>query len=240
MAAGSLALGFAAGSLSTLSPCVLPLLPVLLLGALQQHRWAPLALAAGLAVSFTAAGLLLAGLGFAAGLDEAALRAAAAALMLAVGAVLLSRRLQDGFARLAAPLTGGAGGALARWRFDGLGGQFLLGALLGLVWAPCTGPTLGAAVGLAASGDGLAQAATVMAAFSLGAATPVLALAYGGRRAMTARRQSLDGLARKAKPAMGAVLAAVGLLVLTGADKAIETWLLQASPAWLIALTTGI
>jgi cytochrome c-type biogenesis protein len=69
--------------------------------------------------------------------------------MALAGAVLLVPRLQDLAARLAAPLASGAGALIAR-RPGGLGGQVVLGALLGAVWTPCTGPTLAAAIALAA------------------------------------------------------------------------------------------
>lgn len=238
MSAANLAFGFLAGSLSTLSPCVLPLLPVLLGGALQQHRLAPLALAGGLALSFTAVGLFVATLGFAVDVDSGAIRFVAAGLMVVFGAVLASGRLQRLFARVAGPLTGGANGLLARMSGEGLAGQFLLGVLLGAVWSPCAGPTLGAAIGLAAQSGTAAQAAVVMVLFSLGATTPMLALAYGSRQALTQRRAKLARLAELAKPVMGAALLLVGLLIVSGLDKVIETRLTNTMPFWLVNLTT--
>ncbi|CAA7620150.1 cytochrome c biogenesis CcdA family protein [Magnetospirillum sp. SS-4] len=234
----NLAFGFLAGSLSTLSPCVLPLLPVLLGGALQQHRLAPVALAAGLATSFTAVGLFLATLGFAVGVDGSVIRSTAAVVMMAFGAVMLSSRLQRAMVVLAAPLTGGANGLLGRMPGNGLGGQFLLGILLGAVWSPCAGPTLGAAIGLAAQSGTTAQAALIMLVFSLGATAPMLALAYGSRQAVAARRHRLASLARLGKPIMGGVLLVMGLLVVTGTDKAIEAGLIAVMPTWLVAATT--
>lgn len=233
-----LAFGFLAGSLSTLSPCVLPLLPIVLTGALQQHRLAPLALAGGLAVSFTAVGLFVATLGFAAGIDAGGVRTAAAVLMAGFGLVLLNRRLQAAFAWAVGPLTGRANGVLARVGGNGLGGQFALGLLLGTAWSPCAGPTLGAAIGLAAQSGSAAQAAAVMALFSLGAAAPMLALAYGSRRAMTARRDRLARLAQWGKPVMGGALLVMGGLIVSGGDKAVEAWLAGAMPSWLVDVTT--
>jgi cytochrome c biogenesis protein CcdA len=235
---GSLALGFAAGALSTLSPCVLPLLPILLASAVQQHALGPLALAGGLAVSFAGMGLVTASLSLAVGLDAGLLRTAGAALMLALGLVLLVPALQARFAEAAGPVTGWAGAWLQRLPQAGLGAQLLLGLVLGVVWVPCTGPTLGAAVGLAAQRQSLPQAAAVMVVFGLGAAAPLLALAYGSRRAVLGRRDRLKRLAAVAKPAMGLVLVAVGVAVLTGLDKAIETHLTGAMPEWLLELTT--
>lgn len=233
-----LAFGFLAGTLTTLSPCVLPLLPVLLGGAVQQHRLAPLALASGLAVSFTAVGLFVASLGFALDVDAGAIRVTAAAIMAVFGVVMLSPALQSVFMRIAAPVTGGASGALARVSGAGLGGQFLLGLLLGAAWSPCAGPTLGAAIGLAAQSGTVALAAATMLLFSLGAVSPMLALSYGSRQVVAARRERMAGVAKWAKPVMGGTLVTLGLLIVTGFDKSIEAYLTAAMPLWLVDLTT--
>ena len=116
-AIGSLALSYAAGALSTLSPCVLPLLPVLLVSALEQHALAPLALAVGLSGSFAAIGILIASLGLGlGGLDADVLRYAAAALMAGFGIVLLIPDLQTRLTQIAAPLAGGVNRLLERPR----------------------------------------------------------------------------------------------------------------------------
>ena len=181
---GGLALSYAAGALSTLSPCVLPLLPIILFGALEQHAWGPVALAAGLSASFAGVGIFLASLAFNIGIDPTAFRLGVAALMLIIGIVLLVPALQSRFALAAAPVAMGGQALIDRLRPFGIGGQFALGVLLGAVWSPCSGPTLGAAIGLAAQSETAGRAAVVMAAFSLGATTPILALAYGGRRSL--------------------------------------------------------
>jgi cytochrome c biogenesis protein CcdA len=237
---GTLALSYAAGALSTLSPCVLPILPILLFGMMQQHAWGPVALAGGLSLSFATIGILVATLGFSIGIDPSVLRIGVAVLLLAMGIILLVPALQGRLAMAAGPMAGMGQASLDRLRVGGLGGQFLLGAGLGAIWSPCTGPTLGAAIGLAAQGESLAKAATVMAIFGLGAATPILVLAYGSRQALAVRRQRLMQLSQVAKPAMGAVLVAVGLFVITGFDKIAETYLTQAMPEWLLNLTTRL
>ena len=152
MTAGTLGLALLAGLLSVLSPCVLPLLPIVLGAAASERRAGPLALAAGVALSFVAIGLFVATIGFAIGLDGEKFRTAAAVLMIGVGVVLAAPNLQ---ARLAA-----AGGPISNWadqrinaiQSRGLAGQFGIGLLLGAVWSPCVGPTLGAASVLAAQG----------------------------------------------------------------------------------------
>jgi cytochrome c biogenesis protein CcdA len=233
-----LVLSFVAGVLSVLSPCVLPLLPIVLGAAATKQKWGPVALAAGLSLSFVVIGLFVATIGFSIGLDADVLRYVAAVLMLAVGVVLMVPRLQTAFAV--------AGGPLANWaheRLDGadtgsVGGQFAVGLLLGAVWSPCVGPTLGAASLLAAQGRDLGQVALTMFVFGLGAAVPLLALGIASREVMMRWRARLAAAGPGLKMGFGAILVAVGLLALTGLDKRVETALVEASPQWLTDLTT--
>lgn len=237
-ALAGLALSYLAGALSTLSPCVLPLLPIILFGSISRHPWGPVALAAGLSASFAVVGTVVASVGFAIGVNPAALRAGVAILLVVVGVVLLTPSLQAQVALATGPIASGAQSFVDRFQTFGLKGQFLLGAALGAIWSPCSGPTLGAAIGLAAQTDTAAQAALTMAVFGIGAATPILALAYGLRRAVLARRERLDWLARVGKPLMGGILIAMGVSILSGLDKTIETALTEAMPDWLVTLTT--
>jgi cytochrome c-type biogenesis protein len=105
MPMGTLGLAFLAGTLSVLSPCVLPLLPIVLGTAASEHRLGPVALAAGLALSFTAIGLFVATMGFAMGLDTDVFRTVSAILLIAVGVLLLVPRLQEQFAVAAGPVS---------------------------------------------------------------------------------------------------------------------------------------
>jgi cytochrome c biogenesis protein CcdA len=237
---GGLALGYAAGALSTLSPCVLPLLPIILFGALEQHASGPLALAGGLSASFAGVGIFLVSLGFSLGIDPTAFRLSVAALTLIIGIVLLVPALQSRFALVARPVASAGQALVDRLRPSGIGGQFALGMLLGAIWSPCSGPTLGAAIGLAAQRETTGRAAMVMAMFSLGAATPILALAYSSRQAIVARRDLLARTSRIAKPLMGAALVTVGTFVLTGFDKVVEASLTRAMPDWLVSVTTRL
>jgi len=237
---GGLALSYAAGALSTLSPCVLPLLPIILLGALEQHAWGPIALAAGLSASFAGVGIFLVSLGYSLGIDPTAFRLGAAALILIIGIVLLVPALQNRFALAAAPVAMGGQALIERLRPSRIGGQFALGMLLGAIWSPCSGPTLGAAIGLAAQSETADRAVMIMAMFSLGATTPILALAYGSRQAIVARRDFWARTSRIAKPLIGAALVGIGVFVLTGFDKVVEASLTGAMPDWLVTVTTRL
>lgn len=233
-------LSFVAGSLSTLSPCVLPLVPILLGTAATAHRFGPFVLAAGLTSSFTAVGVFVASLGASLDLDPALFRNVAAVLLIAFGMLLLSSQLQERFALAASGVSGAGQGVLSRLTLDGLPGQFVLGLLLGIVWSPCVGPTLGVAVTLASQGQSLAQVALVMALFGLGAGLPLVALGLVSRQAMLRMRGRLLAAGRIGKQALGALMLVLGAAILTGGDKRFEAWVLQAAPTWLVELTTSL
>lgn len=233
-------LSFVAGAITFLSPCVLPVLPILVGSAGREHRHGPLALAAGLVVSFVAVGMLITSVGAAVGLDGASVRTGAAALMLIMGVILLSSRMQGRFSLAMAPVASAADRFAQQPFLSGLKGQFAVGSLLGAIWSPCTGPTLGAAIGLAAQSEGQAQAAAIMTFFGLGATVPMLALAYGAQSLLARHRSRLLGAGSMAKTGMGLVLVLVGLTVMTGVDKQVETFLLQAMPSEWIDLITRI
>lgn len=237
---GAYGLSFAAGTLSTLSPCVLPLVPILLGTALAAHRLGPFALAGGLTVSFTGIGIFVASLGAALGLDQDTFRAGAAVLLIAFGAVLLSPWLQQRFAAATSGWSGAGNGLLARMTLDGLPGQFVLGLLLGLAWSPCVGPTLGAAATLASQGKDLAQVAAMMALFGLGAGLPLIVLGLMSRQAIVRICGKLLAAGKLGKQALGAVMLALGIMIVSGADRLFEAWVLRAAPEWLIGLTTSI
>ena len=231
-------LGYVAGVLSTLSPCVLPLLPILFASALAQHRWGPLALAAGLCATFTAVGLFIATLGPAVGIDAGVLRRVAAVLLVAFGLVLLVPALERRFAAATGAIGGTGDGLLGRLHGRGWRGQFAVGAVLGLVWSPCVGPTLGAASTLASQGRDLGRIAWLMLLFGLGAGTPLLAVGLLSRHAMDRMRTHLAAAGRWGRWGLGAILLAVGAAILSGADKRVEGWAVEHSPDWLTELTT--
>ncbi|MBP33644.1 MULTISPECIES: cytochrome c biogenesis protein CcdA [Methylobacterium] len=235
---GTVGFAFLAGLLSVLSPCVLPLIPIVLGTAAAEHRLGPVALAGGLAIAFTAIGLFVATIGFTIGLDGDAFRRAGAVLLLLLGVVLMLPRLQARVATAAGPV-----GAWAEERFGGFGsgglsGQFAVGLLLGAAWSPCVGPTLGAASLMAARGEHLGSVALTMLAFGIGAAAPLMLLGFVSREALLRWRGGLAAAGRAAKVALGAVMVVLGLLVLTGLDKQVEAAAVAASPDWLNALTT--
>jgi len=234
----TLGLAFLAGVLSTLSPCVLPLLPIILGAAASRHRFGPLALGLGLAGTFTIVGLFVATIGFSLGLDADVFRTAAAALMILIGAVLIVPLLDQHIAAVARPVSRWAERYLAGFSASGLKGQLGVGVLLGMVWSPCVGPTLGAASLLASQAKDLPRVGATMLLFGLGAASPLLAVGMLSREAMAGARTRLASAGRGLKAVLGVAFLLVGASIVSGIDKAIETALVDRSPQWLTALTT--
>jgi cytochrome c biogenesis protein CcdA len=233
-------LAFAAGALTILSPCVLPLVPVVLASATQRHRLGAVALAGGLIASFTIVGFVLAVFGTRLGVDSDQLRTSGALILGAAGVFLIIPGLQDLVARAASPLVAWAGERQQAFDHGGLWGQAAIGALLGLVWSPCVGPTLGAAIALAAQGQELPRVAATMAAFAMGIAAVLLVIAFLGRGLFTRIRSGLATKAKLAKAGLGGILLLVSILILTGLDRLIEAEFVLAAPDWLVQLTTSI
>ena len=236
--AATYGLALIAGVLTILSPCVLPLVPILMGSAVTAHRLGPWALACGVALSFTLAGVFLASVGASLGLDGETFRQVAALLLIVFGLILLSARLQVLLAAATTGLTGSGNALLSRITLDGLGGQFVLGLLLGVVWSPCVGPTLGAATTLASQGRNLAQVSLLMAVFGLGASAPMLLIGSLSRATLLRLRGSLNKAGQRGKQVLGIALLLLGALILSHTDHRLEAWLLDNSPAWLTALTT--
>ncbi len=231
-------LSFIAGVLSILSPCVLPLVPIIVGTALNTHRFGPYALALGLAISFTAIGVFLATLGDVLGIDQELFRSIAAWLLLMFGVVLLSTRLQAGFANMTSGLSGSGQQLLDKLSTDSLLGQFGLGLILGIIWSPCVGPILGATVTLASQGQQLGQVVIVMAIFGIGAGLPLILLGTLSRQVMMNVRGKLFAAGKFGKQALGGIMLLIGFMILTGFDKQVEAFLVGISPDWLVSLST--
>lgn len=235
---GTLGLAFAAGALTILSPCVLPLLPIVLSTAASKSKFGPLALGAGVVLSFVIVGLFVALVGFSIGLDGGFFRRVAAVILVFLGLILLLPAAQDRFSMAAAPISSWAQEILGGLFSNGVGGQFGVGLLLGTVWSPCVGPTLGAASLLASQGRDIFQVALTMIAFAIGVGVPLVIIGLLSRNVLQKSRGKVLATSRTFKSILGIILVGLGLLILTGYDKHIETALVAVSPDWLTHLTT--
>jgi cytochrome c-type biogenesis protein len=170
--------------------------------------------------------------------DPASFDAAQKAGKPAVGVILLVPRFQERLALAGAPLATWSDRHFRASQKGGLSGQISVGLLLGAVWSPCVGPTLGAASILAAQGRDLGEVAATMLAFGLGAALPLAALGLLSREALLRWRTHLISGGSHARMLFAIVLVAIGVMVLAGLDKRIETLAVNESPQWLTDLTT--
>jgi cytochrome c biogenesis protein CcdA len=138
-----------------------------------------------------------------------------------------------------APIANKGGQMMSRVSGKGLMGQFLVGLLLGLVWSPCVGPTLGVAIAAASQGESLLYSGLTFLVFSLGISTSLLIFAYGSRRVLGTRKRVFQKLALWAKPALGFLLILVGAMILTGYDRVFEAAVVDIMPEWLVGFTTS-
>jgi cytochrome c-type biogenesis protein len=235
-----LGLALLAGSLTTLNPCVFPLLPIVLGGALQGHKAAPFAMGAGMVAAFAALGLVVGVAGDALGLDPDHIRIAGAVLLIAFGVVMLVPALNERFTNLVTPLASGANNATTKLDSGSLLGAFATGGLLGMVWSPCSGPMLASALTLVATQGGAVRGTVLLGTFGLGAAAVLVAVAYASRAGFGRVRGWVLTHMNTVKKVFGVFVILVGVAILSGGDKWLEAQLVRVLPEGWIKLTTSI
>ncbi len=233
------ALAFIAGLLTILSPCTLPLVPIVIAGARARDARGPLALAAGLALTFGVVGGAFAAFGIEVGSSDGP-RIAAAALMVLIGGFLLVPSFAHALERALAPLAAWAGGRSSGGPAFGLAGQAGVGALLAVGWAPCAGPTLGAAMALAATGHSLPFAILTMSFYAAGAATALLAAGYGLKHLALNSRRRLASAAMIGRMMFGVTFVLTGIAIMTGFDHVLEAAFITHMPGWLVGFATRL
>jgi cytochrome c biogenesis protein CcdA/thiol-disulfide isomerase/thioredoxin len=205
---------FVAGVVTAISPCVLPVLPIVLAGGATGGRRRPYAIVAGLVASFTAFTLAATAVLSALGLPDDLLRNIAIAIVLLVGLSLLVPALGHVVER---PFQ-----ALGRRSPADAGGGFLLGASLGLLFTPCAGPVIAAVAALAATSRFSVESVLVTLSYALGAGVVLLLFALAGKSGMNLR--GLRQRAPRVRQALGAVIAGVAVLMILGLDLRLATY----------------
>jgi cytochrome c biogenesis protein CcdA len=229
-----LAFAVLAGILTIAAPCTLPMLPILLGASIgRTSHLRPAMIALGFVISFSAVALLLGALTKAFDFDPNVLREAASILLLGFGLLML---WPAPFEWLSIRLNGwlGPGAASATQREGALGG-LILGTTLGLVWTPCAGPVLGSILTLVATSKNLAWAGTLLVAYAVGAAIPLLGIAYGGQAATT-RVRSLARISPRLQQGFGVVVIAFAVAAYFQYDTLIVAWLTGFYPTGQIGL----
>lgn len=234
----SIGVSYAAGMLTALSPCVLPLLPIVVGGAMQQHRMAPLLMGIGMTVAFAVAGWILGALGPALGLDPVWMHQVAALSLIVFGIALWIDPLADRVSRLVQPLAASADRLAGSVGHQSPAAALFFGGLLGVAWSPCAGPMLVSTLALVATGQQAGLGALLLGLFGLGAATPLVIAAYASRAGFARLRGWALGHGTGLRRGFGAVAMLSGLFIATGADKFLATWATAALPdAWLELIT---
>ncbi len=225
-------LAWLAGIVGIASPCVWPLVPVVMSAAVNGGRTGSWFLGLGLSTAFAVAGTGVVWLLLNLGLDPELLRYAAAATLVFVALTILVKALGDRVMRSLSRLVGRSAAGHAR-DARSPAGQFALGALLGFVWLPCVGPTLGAAITLASLGQDMPMAAAIM--FSFGAGTAMALLLAGTISGSVLARWKPGVIAQAGSSRRGALLV-LGVMVLTGVDRMLGAWSLRWLPDWAVGV----
>lgn len=231
---------FIAGLLTTLSPCVLPILPFLLGSALRKNKKAPLYMILGLAVSFVVVGFTLSRFGTLLGLDGDQIRQGSALILILTGIFFLSKKAQSAVSEKLTKFANIGSSTSSQWKLDETSSldSILLGGLLGIIWSPCAGPTLGVAVSLASQEGVTLDALKIMIIYALGAAIPMLLISYGLRTFFQKNQGKIIGFAENSKAFFGVILLLAGLFIFFGIDKTVEAFLLNCLPqAWVDLIT---
>jgi cytochrome c biogenesis protein CcdA len=229
------ALALLAGVATVAAPCTLPVLPILLGASFgQTSRLRPAAIALGFVVSFSFVALLLNALTRALDFDPNVLRDGATVLLVGFGLLMMFPALWD---RLTAPITtlSAGSGAAALASGNGAVGGLVLGAALGLIWTPCAGPVLGSILTLIATSQDVASGSALLVTYALGAAIPMLAIAYGGQ-AVTTRVRGIVRFTPVLQPAFGALVVAVALATWLHYDTQIVAWFASLYPQGQVGL----
>jgi cytochrome c biogenesis protein CcdA/thiol-disulfide isomerase/thioredoxin len=219
-----LGIGLAAGFITAISPCVLPVLPIIFAGGATGGRRKPFAIVTGLVLSFSAFTLFGVWLLKRLGLPEDLLRDIAIGLLFLVAATLLFPKVEEVVQRPLLRLTRRPGGDL--------GGGLLLGASLGLVFVPCAGPVLAAITVVGATQDVGARSVVLTVSYAIGAAVPMLLVAFGGRSVMTALRPH----AHRIRQGLGVAVGLTALAIALNVDRHFQT----AIPGYTEALQSKV
>jgi cytochrome c-type biogenesis protein len=227
----NLVLALLAGVITIAAPCTLPMLPILLGASVGQTSKArPVMIAAGFVLSFSAVALALSAITRVFDFDPNVLRSSAAILLAGFGLLML---WPAPFEWLTGRLGGFAGVSVAA--NQGVLGGFVLGTTLGLVWTPCAGPVLGSILTVIATSKDTAWASTLLVTYAIGAAIPMLAIAYGGQ-AVTTRVRSFARIAPRLQQGFGVVVMGFAALSYFQYDTLIVAWLTHFYPSGQIGL----
>jgi cytochrome c biogenesis protein CcdA/thiol-disulfide isomerase/thioredoxin len=236
---------FLGGVITILSPCILPVLPVVLSGGIGGEKDRPIGIVSGFVASFTAFTLTLTAIVQATGISANSIRYFAVALIIVFGLILILPRLHEWFAlkssRIAALAhrrnsTGADDPRRPRTWLSGYAGGLLIGVGLGLVWTPCVGPIMASVISLALTEKINGGALAITLAYSVGTALPMLGIMLGGR-AMLDKVPALLRNTEKIQRVFGVLVIITGIGIGLGWDRRLQAAILRAFPEYGSGLT---
>jgi len=220
------------GIITILSPCILPVLPIVLSGSVGGLR-KPLGIVGGFVLSFSFFTLFLTALVKQFGFSADSLRVAAVVLIVLFGSVLLIPRLNSLFERFVSliPI-----GAVKNRKRRGFTGGLLTGASLGLIWTPCAGPLMASVISLSITRSVTAHSVIITLAYSVGTSLPMLAIMMGGRK-LIKRFPSLVKKTGNIQKLFGAFLIFTAIAITMGWDRDFQQKVLEVFPSYGDGLT---
>jgi cytochrome c biogenesis protein CcdA/thiol-disulfide isomerase/thioredoxin len=224
---------FLAGLVTILSPCILPILPIVLSGSLLSGKHRPLGVITGFIASFTFFAVFSFALAHALGFSTEILRYIAVFLLVLFGATVFVPKLQAQLELLTSKFSSIGQGK----KRTGFWGGFIMGVTLGIIWTPCVGPILASVLTLAATSQISLELILITFAYSLGTALPLFFIAYGGKRALSTM-PLLKQNAVKIQKLFGVLIIVTAFLIFFNLDRAFQTYILQAFPQYGQGLTS--
>jgi cytochrome c biogenesis protein CcdA len=226
----SFSLALLAGIVTVTSPCVIPILPIVLGSALKRNCLYPLFMVLGLAFTFSFLGVVFGSLGSFVGIGKRTLETAAVVLLGLMGIVIVIKPLNVLFSQWTGKLL--AVGIPTSGPSESPFQAFAVGSMLGFVWAPCTGPVLASILAIAAASKSVTTSFLLLFTYAVGAGIPMLLIAYGGQKALSGHR-FIQQYAEAIKLAFGWILILTAILLYFGIFKRFEAFLVPYLPSFI-------
>ncbi len=223
---------FLAGIVTVLSPCILPVLPIVLSGSVGEGKRRPLGVVTGFVLSFTFFTLFLSSIVQATGISAGALRSFSVVVIIGFGLSLVIPQVQAVLERFFTFFSRFS----PRGSHEGFSGGVFVGLSLGLIWTPCVGPILASVISLAITGSVSGSAAIITLAYAIGTALPMLAIARGGRQLLNKAPFLVQNTGTIQK-AFGVLMIVTGLAIHFNVDRQFQTWILDRFPNYGTGLT---
>ncbi len=234
---------FFAGVLTIFSPCILPMVPFVARSSFQRSKLGPVLLAFGVSLSFSVSTYVIATSGQLLGLTPDKLKLLSGVFLLLASLLFLFPAAIDKLSQFLAPLNNklqGVGDKNTHKKRNPILMEFLNGLLLGPIWAPCSGPTLAVIIGLIINNPETKSSILLLAIFSIGSILPILFISYGAKSLVQKMQKKTLENSKNVKIALGSFCAVMAILILTGLDKNLETFLLSILPEALTNISLSI